>query len=348
MKRYVPLLCGMACLVFVSVARSQTIYDSATAGASSLTAAPFLRMNPDVRSSAIGQSGIALQGNNITHYANPARMVQVSDKSAVSLSYTPWMNNLVKNVALYAVSGYFKSSDNEVISAGVRYFKQGQLNQTDESGQSFGVYNPYDLAIDASYSRKLSEVLYIGATFRYIYSQILSTGFNGYQNGSAVAADLGLYYQSKENEKGQTVSLGGVVTNIGSKLKYNVNSPGYALPATAGIGGAFNQKMTDEDRVIFTADLLTPITQPVAGKGFFQDRIQFNFGGEYDYHSLLFVRAGFSHESTAFDGYEFVTTGIGLNVKSCRVDLAYLIPSGSTTSSIMSNTFKIGFSFIIK
>jgi hypothetical protein len=45
---------------------------------------------------------------------------------------------------------------------------------------------------------------------------------------------------------------------------------------------------------------------------------------------------------------QFITTGLGLSFKSCRLDLAYLIPAGSSTTSTMSNTFKTGFSFLIK
>jgi Type IX secretion system protein PorV len=348
MKKIIPLICGMACLLFAKPAIAQTTGDSVTAAASSLTAAPFLRMNTDIRSAGIGESAIALPGDNATHYANPARMVQVKNQSSIAIAYTPWMTNLVKNVALYSVSGFYKTSANEVISGGIRYFKQGELKQTDDYGQVLGQSNPYDMAIDASYARKLSDQLYIGATFRYIYSHIINSGYAGYQNGTAVAADLGLYYQTKENAIGQSWHMGAVITNVGSKIKYSDASNGYALPSTAGLAVTFQQKLTEEDRLIFTADAVSPLTSPVPGKSFFQDRMQYNFGGEYGYHSMLFIRAGYSSESTEFSGFQFVTTGLGLGFKACRLDLAYLIPTGSGTTSTMSSTFKLGLSFIIK
>jgi hypothetical protein len=348
MNKFITLICIMVCLLFAKPANSQTTGDSVTAGASSLTAAPFLRMNTDIRAAGIGESAIALPGDNATHYANPARMMQVKNTSSIAIAYTPWMTNLVKNVALYSVSGFYKTSSNEVISGGVRYFKQGQLKQTDDYGQALGQTNPYDLAIDASYARKLSEQFYIGATFRYIYSHIVNSGYAGYQNGSAVGADLGLYYQTKENAKGQSWHMGFVVANVGSKIKYSTASNGYALPSTAGLAVAFQQNLTEEDKLIFTADVVSPLTSPVTGKGFFENRMQYNAGGEYGYHNMLFVRAGYSTESTQFGGYQFVTTGLGLNFKSCRLDMAYLLPAGSSTSSTMSNTFKLGLAFIIK
>jgi len=348
MKKLIPLICGMACILFAEPAKSQNSADSVNAAASSLTAAPFLRMNTDIRSAGIGESAIALPGDNATHYANPARMVQVKNTSAIAVAYTPWMTNLVKNVALYSVSGFYKTSENEVISGGIRYFKQGELKYTSDQGDALGQSNPYDMAIDASYARKLSENLYIGATFRYIYSHIVNNGYAGYQNGSAVAADLGLYYQTKENGNGQSWHMGAVLTNLGSKIKYSNASNGYALPSTAGLAVAFQQKLTEEDQLIFTADAVSPLTSPVPGKSFFQDRMQYNAGGEYGYHSMLFVRAGYSSESTQFGGFQFVTTGLGLAFKSCRMDMAYLIPAGSSTSTNVNNTFKLGFSFIIK
>lgn len=348
MKKLIPLICGMACLLFAMPAISQTTGDSVSAAASSLTGVPFLRMNTDIRAAGIGESAIALPGDNATHYANPARMVQVNNTSAIAVAYTPWMTNLVKNVALYSVSGFYKTSADEVISGGVRYFKQGELKQSDDFGQVLGQSNPYDMAIDASYARKLSQELYIGATFRYIYSHIVNNGYAGYQNGSAVGADIGLYYQTKENANGQSWHMGAVVTNLGSKIKYSDASNGYALPSTAGLAVAFQQKLTDEDRLIFTGDVVSPLTAPVPGNSFFENRMQYNVGGEYGYHSMFFVRAGYSSESTQFSGFRFVTTGLGLAFKSCRLDMAYLIPAGTSTSSTVNSTFKLGFSFIIK
>jgi len=348
MNKFIPLLGGMACLCIAKPTFSQNAGDSITASTSYNTAVPFLRMNTDVRSAGIGESSMALPGDNATHYANPARMAQVGNKSSVAISYTPWMTNLVKNVALYSVSGYYKTSENEVISGGIRYFKQGQLKQTSDGGNDLGQYNPYDMAIDASYARKLSPELYIGASFRYIYSHIVGSGYAGFQNAGAVGADLGLYYQTKENKQGQSWHLAAVIANVGSKIKYSDASNGFALPSTAGIGVAFQQKLTEEDRLIFTADLQSPLTSPVSGKGFFENRMQYNFGGEYGYHSMLFVRAGYSSESTPYGGFQFVTTGLGLAFKSCKLDMAYLIPAGSSTTSTMSNTFKLGLSFVIK
>jgi hypothetical protein len=348
MKKFIPLLCGMACLLFAKPANSQASGDSVTAAASSLTAAPFLRMNTDIRAAGMGDNAIAIPGDNATNYANPARMVQVKNTSAVVASYSPMATALVKNIALYSVSGFYKTSENEVISGGIRYFKQGELKLTSDQGDVLGQSDPYDMAIDASYARKLSENLYLGASFRYIYSHIVNAGYGSFQNGSAVAADLGLYYQTKENSQGQSWHLGAVIANVGSKIKYSDLSNGYALPSTAGLALAFQQKVTEDDCLIFTADAVSPLTAPVPGKGFFEQRMQYNFGGEYGYHNLFFIRAGYSSESTQFSGYQFVTTGLGLSFKSCRIDMAYLIPSGNATSSTTTSTFKIGFSFIIK
>jgi Type IX secretion system protein PorV len=348
MRKLYPLISGVICLFLTKASQSQSSADSINAIANSNTAAPFLRMNADVRASGIGGTGIALPGDNITSYVNPARMIQVSTKCAANVSYAPSMTNLVKNIALYSFSGHYKTSDNEVISAGIRYFKQGELKQTSDQGDDLGSTHPYDMAIDASYARRLSDKLFIGASFRYIYSHIVNSGFQGYKNATAVAADLGLYYQTKENSNGQSWNLGAVVSNVGSKLKYGSSYDGYSLPATAGLGVAFKQKLTDEDELIFSGDVLAPITTPISGKGFFENRMQYNAGGEYGYHSMFFIRAGYSSENTQYSRYNLVTTGMGFYYKSCRLDLAYLIPTGGSTSSTISNIFKIGFSFILK
>jgi len=108
MKKILQLLCGWACICGTLTVRAQNYSDSLSLDGSyqaSPVAVPFLRMSQDIRSAGIGESGVALPGDNVTHYANSARMVQVQSKSAVSLAYTPWMTNLAKNIALYAASG---------------------------------------------------------------------------------------------------------------------------------------------------------------------------------------------------------------------------------------------------
>ncbi|MFT3703858.1 MAG: PorV/PorQ family protein [Agriterribacter sp.] len=351
MRKFVQLLLGAGCLLMASSVSAQNNTDSVSLNGQYQVipvAIPFLRMNQDIRSAGIGESGVALPGSNITHYANPARMLQVENKSAVALAYTPWMSNLAKNISLYSASGYYKFSSVDVFSAGLRYFKQGKLQLTDEYGQNMGESSPYDLAVDLSYARKITDRLHLGASFRYINSHIISSGYDGYKNGNAVAADLGLYYASKINAKGQSLHLGAALTNIGSKVKYGAAFSSYQLPANLAVGAAFKQKMQEVHQLIFSAELNKLLVASSGNKQNLGNTIQYNFGGEYAYHEILAIRAGYSYASRQVGGLQYLTMGLGVKYKICRFDVAYLIPSGRSTASTISNTFKLGLGFIIQ
>jgi|GEM_PF-633079 len=351
MKKMLLLLCTWVCSLPVMQAHAQNQADSLSLDGlyqGVPVAVPFLRMNQDIRSAGIGESGVALPGDNVTHYANPARMVQVQSKSAVAIAYTPWMTNLAKNIALYVASGYYKLSDEDVFSASLRYLKQGRLQLTDDYGQHMGESSPYDLAMDVSYARKITDVLHIGASFRFINSHMISSGYAGYNDGNAVAADLGIYYASKPNTKGQSLSLGAALTNIGSKIKYGAAFNSYRLPANLAIGAAFKQQMEEEHELIFSAELNKLLVAAAAPANSFGNTLQYNIGGEYTYHGMFSVRAGYSHESRQVGGLQYITTGLGLKYKLCRFDLAYLLPSGKGAGATINNTFKLGLGFILK
>ncbi|RAJ06549.1 hypothetical protein LX64_01676 [Chitinophaga skermanii] len=347
MKKFSRLISALACMFIMSTANAQNNTDSVTwNGKASPTAVPFLRMNTDIRSAGIGESGVALPGDNVTHYANAARMAQIESKGAVAVAYTPWMSNLAKNIALYAASGHYKFNEREVFSASLRYFKQGKLLQTDEYGQSVGESNPYDLAVDVSYARKLSNRFSIGAAFRYINSHIANNSYAGYKNGNAVAADLGVYYQSKENAQGQSWHAGAALTNVGTKIKYGEDNSSYKLPSNFALGVAFQQKWEELHQVILTTEVNKPLVKSYVDG--FGKNIVYNVGGEYAYRKMLALRAGYNYENTAVGGLRYVTTGLGVYYKILRFDLAYLIPTQDGANATISNTFKFGFSFLIQ
>lgn len=348
MTKIIRSLSVLLLCIIASSTYAQTSDSASLAGHVTQTSVPFLNMNQDIRSAGIGESGIALPGDNVTHYANPARMTQVEHTSAASLTYTPWMSNLVKNIALYSATAYYKRNEQEVFSAGLRYFKQGKLDMTDNNGQYMASSSPYDLAIDVAYSRKLNKQLSLGAAFRYINSHIATSAYQGYKNGSAVAADLGLYYETAVNEGGQSWHAGAVLRNLGSKIKYGQDLTSYKLPATAGIGVAFQQKIAELHRIIITTEVNEALVKTSGKNSSKGDNIQYNFGAEYMYHSMFAIRAGYSHESPEIGGLRYLTTGVGYTFKTLRFDVAYLVPGGKGATSTISNTFKLGFSFVIK
>ena len=69
------------------------------------TAVPFLRINPDARSGAMGDVGLALGADANAIFTNPARMAFIESEYGVSMTFVPWLRNLVRDVLSSGLSG---------------------------------------------------------------------------------------------------------------------------------------------------------------------------------------------------------------------------------------------------
>ncbi|MCB0697916.1 MAG: PorV/PorQ family protein, partial [Chitinophagaceae bacterium] len=136
------------------------------------TAVPFLRISPDARSGAMGDVGVAIDPDANAQYWNVGKIPFASKKYGVSATYTPWLKDLVPDIYLAYLSGFakFGENDNQAISASLRYFSLGEINYTDINANPIGTGKPNEFAFDLGYSRKLSEYLSAGLSFRYINS----------------------------------------------------------------------------------------------------------------------------------------------------------------------------------
>ncbi|MCD6063246.1 MAG: porV [Flavipsychrobacter sp.] len=228
------------------------------------TAVPFLRISPDARSGAMGDVGIAISPDANAQYWNLSKLPFATKPYGISLTYTPWLKDLVPDIFLAYISGYskFGQNDNQAISASFRYFSLGEINYTDQLGQPQGTGKPNELALDLGYSRRLSENLSAGLGFRYIHSAIASGLTVGpqtaqYSPGNAVGADLGVYYtKTKEIDefRNRNISLGAILSNVGSKISYTSTRRDF-IPINLGLGGAYTYQADEYNKVTFALDL---------------------------------------------------------------------------------------------
>ena len=71
------------------------------------TAVPFLRISPDARGGGMGDAGIATAADANSAFWNLAKTPFATQKSSVSLSYTPWLSDLKLNdVYFVSLAGY--------------------------------------------------------------------------------------------------------------------------------------------------------------------------------------------------------------------------------------------------
>ncbi|MDE7471726.1 MAG: type IX secretion system outer membrane channel protein PorV [Paramuribaculum sp.] len=221
-----------------------------------------LNIAPDARGTALGDIGAATDPDANSQFWNPSKYAFAYSRAGVSLSYTPWLRKLVNDIYLANLSGYWKLGydENQAVCASLRYFSLGEVTTNPIDGQIGQSLHPYEMAVDAGYSRKLSDSYSMGVVLRYIYSDLgFSDSYAGDQStgASAFSADIAGYYTSYpiigRNEC--QWSLGFNVSNIGSKVSYNNGEDPAFLPANLKIGTAFTMPLADYHNLTFALDL---------------------------------------------------------------------------------------------
>ena len=226
------------------------------------TGVTTLGIAPDARGSAMGNLGAATDPDINSQYWNPSKYAFAYSSGGVGLSYTPWLRKLVNDIFLADLSGYWKigSGDNQALSASLRYFSLGEVTMNDDTGATLQTINPYEMAIDLGYSRKLSESFSMGVALRYILSDLsYEDSYSGEQTtaASAFAADLAGYYVSYpmvgRNEC--QFAFGFNINNIGSKVSYNHGANNAFLPTNLRLGASFMFPLADYNTLALGLDL---------------------------------------------------------------------------------------------
>jgi hypothetical protein len=234
------------------------------------TAVPFLMITPDARAGGMGDVGVATPGDMNAIHWNSAKLAFLEKNGGISVSYTPWLRQLVPDVSLSYLSVYGKLNDKATLGGSLRYFSLGEIQFTDITGNTLGNYNPNELAVDLAYSQKLSDNFAVGVAFRYIYSN-LAGGANLSQNpikaGTSFAGDITAYYNNKTRIKGYKTNyaFGAAITNIGSKITYTTAQQENFIPVNLRVGGYGQVEIDKYNTIAFTMDfnkLLVP-TPPV-------------------------------------------------------------------------------------
>ncbi len=235
------------------------------------TAVPFLNFAPDSRHSGMGDVGVSTSPDANSAHWNSGKLAFVDQKMGFSLSYSPWLGKLVNDMSLSYLTGFFKIDENSAFGFDLRYFNMGDIQLTDGRGNELGEFNPRDIAIGGTYSRKLSQNLGLGISSRFIYSNlsgnISSVGGSESKPGIGVGVDVGLYYQKPifVGTKDGSFSWGMNISNIGPKITYNSAEDLDYIPTNFRIGTAYSVDLDPQNTITFALDfnkLLVP-TPPV-------------------------------------------------------------------------------------
>ena len=120
------------------------------------TGVSFLSVAPDARAGGLGDAGAATSPDLDSQYWNAAKYAFMNGVGGASVSYVPWLRNLVGGIDLISASGYYKIHDVQAVAMSLRFFSMGAgLIRRYPNDPGYDV-KPYDLALDSSYSRKLT------------------------------------------------------------------------------------------------------------------------------------------------------------------------------------------------
>lgn len=237
------------------------------------TGMPILLIAPDAISAGMGDAGAASTPDIYSAHWNNAKYAFIDGDIGVGTTYTPWLRNLkVSDMNLLYLGGFKRINSRSAVGASLTYFSLGEIQRTDADGNTQGTMNPNEFAVDVTYAMKLNNQLSLGATGRFVNSDLTNgqqisdgSGYVTTKPATSIAADLGLYWQSPI-DKSQEIAFGAFISNLGAKLSYSDDDTKKEfLPANLRIGGRYTNHINESNDISLLFDinkLLVP-TPPV-------------------------------------------------------------------------------------
>ena len=338
---------------------------------------------PDARAAGLGDVGAATDPDVVSQYWNPAKYPFTISRAGVALNYTPWLRQLVSDMDLAYLVGYYRIGDYSAVSGSLRYFSLGEVfTSSSLDGSNDMSINPYEMSLDVAYSLMLSEQFSLSAAVRWIYSDLTYDYTEDTSPGSAFAADISCYYQNYLNLGAREcqVGLGLNVSNIGSKITFGGDEHSEFIPTNLRLGASLMIPVDEYNRFTLAADankLLVP-TYPKQREeetsqeyvdrlekeyfdvssisGIFKSfsdapngmkeelqEIQWSVGAEYVYHDQFALRAGYHHESENKGNRKYFTVGAGFKMSVFSLDAGYVIATAK--SNPLDQTLRFTLSF---
>src|SRR5574344_736824 len=335
---------------------------------------------PDARSAGMGDIGAATDPDVNSQFWNPAKYPFCISRSGIALNYTPWLRQLVNDIDLAYVAGYYRIGDYSAVSGSLRYFSLGEVYTSDDENAM--TVKPYEMSLDVAYSLMLSEKFSIAAGIRWIYSDLRYNYEEDSKPASAFAADLAMYYNNYFNMGSRECQLGlGVnISNIGSKISYYGDDRSQFIPANLRVGASLLIPVDEYNRFAISADankLLVP-TVPVqmegessadyqariieeysnvssisgifksfsdAPGGFKEElqEIQWSVGAASAYHGQFSTRGGYNPASAHQGNRKYFTVGGGFKMNVFSLDVAYVISTAKSNPLDQTLRFSLAF-----
>ncbi|HKO75935.1 MAG TPA: type IX secretion system outer membrane channel protein PorV [Flavobacterium sp.] len=275
------------------------------------TAVPFLLVAADARSAGMGDNGVASSTDGFSQQWNPSKYAFATDQQGISLSYTPYLTDLVNDISLAQLTYYNKYSEKSAFAASFRYFGLGDIELRQDFDSQVLTVSPNEFAFDLSYSLKLSEKFSMAVAGRFINSNLkVATENNDASSSNSFAVDVAGFYQSEEiaySDFNGRWRAGFNFQNMGPKMSYdNDDLNANFLPANMKLGGGFDFILDEYNKIAVNLEISklmvpTPQDSDLNGDGIITDEeIQQNSD---DYQSIGWFQGIFQSFTDAPGGF---------------------------------------------
>ncbi|MDR0422172.1 MAG: type IX secretion system outer membrane channel protein PorV [Proteiniphilum sp.] len=345
-------------------------------------ALPSLQIAPDARGGGMGDTGAATAPDVYSQHWNAAKYPFIPGEAGIAFTYTPWLGKLVDDIHLLYTSGYLKFGydGQNVLSASLRYFSLGDVEAGSLDGKFWQMMSPHELAVDAGYSRKLTETFSGAVTLRYIYADY-SFGSADVTPGNAFAADIAGYNETSFylGRSPAQFGFGFNLSNIGTKISYDGGNTSMFLPANLRLGVSLTYPPDPKNTFAVSFDinkLLVPTPQLPSDDeteeemqqridkyerissigGIFKSfadapggteekmrEIVWSLGAEYSYEKRFTLRTGYHHENEYKGNRRYFTFGAGFKSNIFQIDAACLV--SAVPSNPLDQTLRISLGF---
>lgn len=266
---------------------------------------------PDARAGSMGDVGAATDPDAVSQFWNAAKYPFCISRAGVSLNYTPWLRQLVPDMDIAYLAGYYRIGDYSAISASLKYFSLGEvyMNYTEDEDDPYSkanTINPYEMSVDVAYSLMLSEKFSIAAGLRYIMSDMSYSDTEEKAISGAFAADMSCYYQNYINlgQRECQLGIGLNLSNMGSKITYSGSDRSEFIPTNLRLGASLMIPVNEYNRFTIAADankLLVP-TRPRRKDG--ESQTDYETRLDRDYYDVSSIAGMFKSFTDAPGGFK--------------------------------------------
>lgn len=359
-KRIALLLVLSLSITLVSFAQLTT--NELTGMVNTLTpAVPFLTLPPIAIHQGMGYiTSVGQHSNASGHFGNPALVAMSDRKMSFAAGYTPWIRELLPDVRLAGVAGYYELSPGRYVGFDFTYFKLGYQTTSQQS------FHPNEWAAALNYSQIITDNSSLGIRIKYIRSDLIGSRMVGgmpSNPGQSIAADIGYSLRVTGKNESLRHEFGIGINNLGSKIAYQKNSYKDFIPTILKAGYSILYQLTPSQTIILAYEAekyLIPTPpfyfhdsvdvngDPVIISGYNPDvsvikgmirsfydapngvseemnEIIHHFGMVYSFKNIS-LQSGLFLEHATKGNHKFATVGLGISIWNLDLNISYLIP----------------------